>query len=204
MTDPIPFYLAPQEYDPAIPLDQLHEHPKNYNQGADEALAASLDAHGFYGAVMVQKSTGLIIAGNSRYRGAARKGAATIPGFRLDIGDDEAEGILANDNLFGKLAVFDETALVALLSGYKDRTGSLTGTGYGEDELADMIALLRPPGLDELPGDDQPGDGWPSVTIRAPHTVIAAWNDLVKNSYDGNAAVAFAALLGVQIQAAAQ
>lgn len=199
MTDPIPFYLAPQEYNPAMPLDELHEHPKNYNVGADEALAASLDAHGFYGAVMVQRSTGLIIAGNSRYRGAAAKGAPTLPAFLLDITDDEAEAILANDNLFGKLAVFDEAALVALLSGYKERTGTLGPTGYGEDQLADMIALLTAPGLDELPDGDDPGDTWPAVTIRAPHVVIAAWNDRVKNDYDGNAAVAFAALLGVQV-----
>jgi ParB/Sulfiredoxin domain len=139
MTDPIPFHLAPQEYDPAIPVTTLREHPKNYNLGDTEAIAESLDAHGFYGAVIAQKSTGLIVAGNHRYRIARDKGAPTIPGFWLDCDDDEAERILSHDNLTSKLAKVDEERLIALLTGVRDRTGSLYGTGHDETALALLI-----------------------------------------------------------------
>lgn len=139
MSDPIPFRLADQEYDPEIPVDQLHEHPKNPNRGDVEAIAESLDAHGFYGAVIAQKSTGAIIAGNHRFRSARAKGAPTLPGFWLDCTDDEADAILSVDNRTTHLATFDEAKLIELLTGVRDRTGTLHGTGYHEGSLALLI-----------------------------------------------------------------
>lgn len=136
--DPVPFYMAPQEYNPAIPIAYLHEHPENYNQGNMEAIASSLDAHGFYGAVLVQKSTGMIVAGNHRFREARQKGATTLPGFLLDIDDDEARDILADDNHTTSLAMFDEDKLITLLEKSKMARGRLPST-YGEGELSELL-----------------------------------------------------------------
>ena len=184
MTDPIPFHLAAQEYDPAIPVTALREHPKNYNLGDTEAIAESLDAHGFYGAVVAQKSTGLIIAGNHRYRIARNKGAPSIPGFWLDCDDDEAERILAHDNLTSKLAKVDEERLIALLTGVRDRTGSLYGTGHDENALAMLIrhhaAVTADPAdpdaeWEGMPDFEQPGlPAAYSITMHFPTDEDAA------------------------------
>lgn len=154
MTDPVPFFLADQEYDPEIPVTDLHEHPKNYNHGAVEAIAESLDYHGFYGAVIVQKSTGLILAGNHRYRIAVSKGAKTIPGFRLDVSDEEAERILAVDNGTTHLATFDEAALVALLKPMQSAPEGLRGTGWTDKRLSEMARRQEA----VMSGDETSGD----------------------------------------------
>lgn len=164
MTDPIPYWEAPQEFDPAIPIDSVREHPSNYNHADEEKLAQLLDSHGFYNAIVVQKSSGLIVVGNHRHRVAAAKGAATIPGFWLDVDDDEAEEILAADNLSARLAVFDEARLLELLRARSESPRGLEPTGYSEDDLAALAKGLEPPvppgPPDEFPefGDDIPVD----------------------------------------------
>jgi hypothetical protein len=148
--------MAPQEFDAETPIDSLHEHPSNPNLGDVGAIAESLDQHGFYGAVLVQASTGRIVAGNHRYRAAKAKGAATLPAFKLDIDDDEAERILAIDNRTTHLATMDEGKLIDLLQTAKKNPRGLAGTGYPEDALA---ALLRHHHALEVKATD-PVDEW--------------------------------------------
>jgi hypothetical protein len=136
------FKLAEQQFDPAIPVESISEHPANPNQGDIGAISESMDAHGFYGAVLVQASTGYILAGNHRYRAARMKGAASVPGFRLDVDDDTAARILAVDNRTAKLASVDEAKLVELLTGAAMAPRGLAGTGYDGDDLDYMIGLL--------------------------------------------------------------
>jgi len=173
MTDPVPFYEAAQEFDPAIPLDSLREHPKNYNKADEELLARLLDAHGFYGGIIIQKSSGLILVGNHRYRKAKQKGAVTMPGFWLDVDDDEAEEILAADNLSSKLAVFDEARLIELLTARQESPRGLAGTGYGDAALQALIrhqaSITAPPANPEdewegMPDFNQP-DGTPAYSV---------------------------------------
>lgn len=130
------FRLAPQEYDPAIPLDTLTEYPGNPNMGAAGVIVESLEAHGFYGAIIVQRSTRHVLAGNHRYRLAREAGASTLPGFWMDVDDEEAARLVAIDNHSARLGRDDEALLVALLTSLPD----LTGTGYPARDLDDMIA----------------------------------------------------------------
>jgi hypothetical protein len=136
------FWLADQEYDPAIPIDAITEHPDNPNQGDIGAIAESMSEHGFYGAVLVQRSTRYIVAGNHRHRTAKAKGAQTIPGFWLDVDDDTALRILAIDNRSTHLATFDESKLLALLTGLAARPRGLRGTGYDGDDVDDLVRAI--------------------------------------------------------------
>lgn len=171
----LPFRVADQEFDDAIPVDRITEHPKNYNQGDIGAISESMDAHGFFGAIIVQRSTGHVVAGNHRFRTAALKGAETVPGFWLDCDDDQAEAILAVDNRTSRLATFDDAALLDLLVGIAGRTGSLKGTGYDGDDLDDLRQMLTPPDLDKLGGGDGGGDKdkdlWPVLRFKVPPAV---------------------------------
>lgn len=171
----IPFRVADQEFDPAITVSGISEHPKNYNQGDIGAISESMDAHGFFGALIVQRSTGYVIAGNHRLRTAAMKGAETVPGFWLECDDDEAERILAVDNRTARLATFDDAALLDLLVGIATRSGDLKGTGYDGDDLDDLRQMLTPPDLDKLGGGDGGGDKdqdlWPVLRFKVPPAV---------------------------------
>ena len=61
-----------QEY-AMVPVDSLETHPRNVNQGDIGAIYESIGANGFYGAIVAQKSTGRILAGNHRYQAAVKR-----------------------------------------------------------------------------------------------------------------------------------
>ena len=90
--------LLEQDYQPDYPIDSLTEHPDNPNQGDDALVADLIDANGFYGAIVVQRSRQRIIAGHTRWRAAKAQGAETIPVVIIDVNDDEADRILLGDN----------------------------------------------------------------------------------------------------------
>lgn len=138
----VDFRLADQVYDPAIAIDAVSEHPANPNQGDIGAISESMDEHGFYGAVLVQRSTGYILAGNHRHRTAKAKGARTVPGFWLECDDDTALRILAIDNRSTHLAVFDEAKLLELLTGLAARPRGLSGTGYDGADVDDLVRAV--------------------------------------------------------------
>lgn len=150
------FRIADQTFDPAIAVDAIREHPDNYNQADTGAIDESLTAHGFYGAIGVQKSTGYILFGNHRHREAVKLGAKTLPGFWLDVDDDEAARILAVDNRTSALAKPDEKRLIALLQRVQESPSGLTGTAYTDSALADI--MRRQASLGELPMN--PDDEW--------------------------------------------
>lgn len=121
-----------QEYDPAIPLEMLEEHPENPNRGDDKSVKESVDANGFYGAILIQKSSGRIIGGHTRYRVAIKEGSETIPGIWLDVNDAQARKIMLADNRTRDLAFYDDAALLDSLSKILEADGTLVGTGYDD------------------------------------------------------------------------
>jgi hypothetical protein len=125
-----------QEYD-LVPVQGLKRHPKNPRKGDPVKIAESIAVNGFYGALIVQKSTGYILAGNHRFDEAKKQGATDIPVVWVDVEDDEAERILLADNRTGDLAEYDDDGLRSVLAGLLERTGTLDGTGYDADFLAD-------------------------------------------------------------------
>lgn len=121
-----------QEYDAAIPLAMLEEHPENPNRGDDKSVKESVDVNGFYGAILVQKSTGRIIGGHTRYRVAVADGDETIPGIWLDVTDAQARKIMLADNRTRDLAYYDDATLLDSLSKILEDEGTLVGTGYDD------------------------------------------------------------------------
>jgi len=162
-----------QRYDPHIPVDQLTEHPANPNEGDAGAVCESLDAHGFYGAVLVQESTGIVFAGNTRLRSARSKGMAGIPGFWCDVDDDTRDRILSVDNEATRKGRNDEARLVALLTGLAQQPRGLEGTGFDGDDLDALIAGLGGP------GGGGPGlNGDPDDVPEPPAEPVSALGDL--------------------------
>lgn len=132
--------LAKQDYK-LVKVSALKPHPKNPRRGNVPVISKSIEANDFYGAVIVQKSTGFILAGNHRYKAAVEAGIAKIPVIYVDVDDAKATKILLADNRTGDLATYDDSALHEILKQVSnDDIANLMGTGYGE---SDIVALIK-------------------------------------------------------------
>lgn len=140
-----------QEYRPDVPVDEITPHPLNARVHDDEALDASIESHGFYGAVLLQASTLLMIGGEGRWKAAQRAGHATVPAILLDVDDDEAAAILADDNAATDRSGYDQTRMVALIERLKARPQGLAGTLLAARDSADSPAKRALQGITDRP-----------------------------------------------------
>jgi hypothetical protein len=131
---------AEQEYAQASVKD-LRPHPKNPRQGDVGAIHESIEANGFYGAIVAQKGTGYILAGNHRYKAAVQSGAKQVPVIWLDVDEATATRVLLADNRTNDRASYDNVALAEILAELAAGPG-LEGTGYDGDDLDALIADL--------------------------------------------------------------
>lgn len=143
--------IVDQTYDPAIPVDTLEEHPDNPRRGDDDAVTESIVTNGFFGAILVQKSTGHVIAGNTRFRAMRDAGEDAIPGFWVDCDDDAAKRILLADNRTSDLAYYADDALLELLREVHSTPLGLTGTGYDDASYSLLIDQLTGTGASTSP-----------------------------------------------------
>lgn len=121
-----------------VEADKIREHPRNPRKGDVEAIKESMQANGVYRPVIVQKSSGYILAGNHTYRAMRELGETLIPVVFVDVDDDTATRILLADNKTAELAKYDDKALAELLENIPD----LDGTGFDERDLQDLQDLL--------------------------------------------------------------
>jgi DNA modification methylase len=157
--------IAKQKYARTL-VSKLTPHPSNPRKGDVAAIEASIIANGFYGAVVAQRSTGYVLAGNHRLEAAIAQGLASVPVIWLECDDDEALRVLLADNRTNDLAGYDEAALAKLLDGMD----ALEGTGYDQAAVDALVASVEviPPGLtdeDVVPEAPvvpitKPGDLW--------------------------------------------
>lgn len=157
-------------------VDQVYElvsaadlvpHPDNPRHGDVDSIAESVAHNGFYGALIVQRSTRRVLAGNHRLYAARQEGIEQLPVIWVDVDDDAARRILLVDNRSNDVATYDAGKLEALLAELNVTEHGLAGTGYSAADLAagsvDIPTVLNDP--DEAPDvPDVPvtalGDGW--------------------------------------------
>jgi hypothetical protein len=130
--------VLPQTYE-MQDLATLVEHPENPRRGDVSSISESLDTNGFYGAIIVQKSTGYILKGNHTFRVAKEKGLTQVPVIVLDVDDAHAKRIMLADNRIPELANYDPAALRDLLDVVHQETESYLGTGF--DDTAYNLVL---------------------------------------------------------------
>lgn len=134
-------------------LDRLQPHPENPRQGDVGAVALSIRKHGQYRPLVVQASTGYVIAGSTTLRALHEEGYDAADVWVLDVDDEEAVRIMVADNRTSDLASYDDPALAALLVDLSAQTGpGLEGTGWTPDDLDRLIAeVAYAPPLDPSP-----------------------------------------------------
>lgn len=157
--------ILTHSFDPDCPIDSVHPHPKNPNVGAIGELVDSIDAVGFYGAILCQREhddgsdSRTILAGEHRWKGMKSQSATTIPVLWIDCSDDVAERIVSGDNRYNRLGYVDDELQLELLQGVMDRTGDLDGTGFDNEDFQLLVQQVGDTLLDMEAGDDEPVAG---------------------------------------------
>jgi len=140
-----------------VAVEDIEPHPANPREGDVGAIAESIAENGFYGRIVVQKSTGHIIAGNHRYKAACHLGYKTVPVQYVDVDDDRALRILTVDNRSNDLATYRNDELSTLLVELAKTPDGLSGTGFDGDDLDALLKDIGEPDFSDsrIAGDEQ-------------------------------------------------
>lgn len=122
-----------------VPITSVSGYPGNPRRGDVGAIAVSLQANGMYRPIVVQASTGFILAGNHTWQAAKSLGWEEIAATLIDVDDETAARIVLADNKIADLGSYDERALADLLSSLPDTAG----TGYSEEDVSALIEALE-------------------------------------------------------------
>lgn len=147
---PVEFAEAVQEH--LVDIDSVQPYPDNPRRGDLKALKESILTNGFYSTILVQRSTGYVVAGNHRLKALKELGAEQVPAMFMDISDADAVRIVLADNRTSDLAFYDDPTLFKLL---QDLEGDFSGTGY---DRASYELLLQGLEGDEILGKVQQGN----------------------------------------------
>lgn len=127
----------------AQPINDFKTHPKNVRQGDVGAISQSLEAHGQYRPIVVQRSTGHILAGNHTYLAAKSLGWEQIAATFVDCDEEQAIKILLVDNRANDLAMYDDRKLADLLKDLAATNAGLDGSLFSGDDLDDLLFRLE-------------------------------------------------------------
>jgi DNA modification methylase len=150
----------------AIAIDSIQPHPRNVRQGDVGAISESLKLHGQYRPIVVQKSTGHILAGNHTYKAARALKWKQIAATYVDVTDDQAVRILLMDNRANDLASYDDPALADILKQLMETEQRLEGTGFDPDDLEQLLRDIDAEQLPTVMGDpDEVPEDVPAKTV---------------------------------------
>jgi hypothetical protein len=124
-----------------VALSRLHTYHANPRKGDVGAIADSLKVNGQYRPIVVNEGTHTgrpyeVLAGNHTLIAARSLAWTSMACVFVDVDNDAAARIVAADNRTGELGTYDSALLLALLSDLPD----LSGTGYGDADLDDLLA----------------------------------------------------------------
>ena len=127
----------------SVAIDTVQPHPRNVRQGDVGAIVESLRAHGQYRPIVVQRSTGYIIAGNHTWRSCKKLKMTHVAVVWADVDNDEAIRIMLVDNRTNDVASYDDHELAHLLEALMLTPDQLSGTGFAPDDLDALLVLLN-------------------------------------------------------------
>jgi len=186
----------PTEYR-SLPVGELVPHPDNARTGNIEMIAESLATNGQYRPIVVQASTGYVLAGNHTLAAARSLDWLTIEAVVVDVDDEQAKRILLVDNRSNDVASYDDRALADLLASLADTDAAFAGTGFTADDLSDLLDILTVPTLEELAeehGEHDPESVWPVLRFKVSPVLRDRYLRLVEG-YPGSDDALFALLV---------
>ena len=179
------------------PVADLHELPGNPRRGDVEAVKASYLRFGQRKPIVVRTGDGgqvVVVAGNHQLKAVRELGWEQVAVvWADDLTADEATAFALADNRVADLGSYDDADLLAMLQDADD----LTGTGYTDTDVDDLVRLLNydPMGsIDDLLGEVGDLDGSEgNVSLRLDLTapVLGQWKDHRKGFDTDDEALAY-------------
>jgi hypothetical protein len=120
-------------------LSELTRYPGNARRGDVETIRGSLRVNGQFRPLALQAGTDVILTGNHTFDAMLAEGWEEADCIVLDVDDAAARRIVLADNRTSDLGTYDEGALLTLLRDLEN----LDGTGYAEEDLADLLAAVE-------------------------------------------------------------
>lgn len=163
--DGVPVFCA---FDKIAPLTELNPNPGNPNTHDDRQvalLAEIIKATGWRAPITVSKRSGLITKGHGRRLAAIHAGLQFAPVEFQDYASEEEEHAdLVADNRIAELSIIDTGKLVDMLQEMDTGAVPLELTGYGAEDLENLLAALEGANDTEDDGADA-GTETPTVPI---------------------------------------
>lgn len=158
----------------AVPVEGLVPFDRNPRRGNVDLIAESLEANGQYRPIVVRKGTNEVLAGNHTLAAAQHLGWDRIAVTYVDVSDDDAARIVLADNKAADAGTYDDRELLALLRELEVSEAALAGTGYTDDDLDDLAAILSEAedalaverSNDNEEGDETKGNAWESTDLK--------------------------------------
>lgn len=135
-----------------VPVDTLRPYGRNPRRGNLEAIKESLEHHGQYRPLVVNRRSGEVLAGNHTLAAARQLGWTEMAVTYVDVDEEQAARIVLVDNRTNDLAGYDDSELAGLLEGLP----TLDGTAWGDDDLERLLAKLNGTPL----GDERYTPAW--------------------------------------------
>ena len=157
---PAAIYLHPDELTPWSQNPRVNEH-------AVQDVANSITRFGFASPIVARSEDRRVIAGHTRLLAAKHLGLTSVPVRLIDVTDSEADALALADNKLGEIADWDESALSEIIQSLTEQGTDLTGLGWEEQELDDLVQSLDDLGDTEPEPEDEP----PEVMDEIPDEV---------------------------------
>lgn len=183
-------------------FDEIKPHPKNprkHDKRQIDKLRHSIKVHGFSkGSIVIQKSTGYILAGHGIVEALKAEGYNGADVIEADLPDGQAEAFLISDNHVASQSEWDNTALQNLISELSAMDIPSLDFGFDNKDLEDLASQIladsggyqAEPQDDEIPDVVEPitqsGDLW---TLGNKHRLLCADSTIPENVerlLDGN------------------
>lgn len=128
-----------------LPVDELVPYARNSRTHSPDQvaqIAASIREFGFTNPVLVDEA-GTIIAGHGRVMASRELGLSTVPCIRLShLSPSQRRAYVIADNKLALNAGWDEAMLAAELQALQDDGFSVLLTGFGDDEIGQLLAQV--------------------------------------------------------------
>jgi hypothetical protein len=129
-----------------VEVGELREWDANPRQEQPvEEVAESIRRFGF-GAPILARMNGEIIAGHTRWKAAKSLGLGRVPVRYMDLSEAEARALALADNRLGELAEWDVAGLAEALREIRGESPSLDGLGWESSDLDLLFDLYPSPG----------------------------------------------------------
>jgi len=145
-----------------VPLSQVQAWPRNPKKHDEPGLDASLERFGFVNPLVLDETSGRLVAGHGRLEALRRRlEAGKPPPARVEVrgaewcvpvlmgvsfaDEAEAEAYLLADNRLTELGGWDQVALADMLRRPVTERAALEGTGFTDEQADRILRTYKPP-----------------------------------------------------------